>query len=64
MSPVERYHCSFCGKANDQVVRLSVGPDNVSSCNERVELFQEMLEEIAEKAPQQPQLWSISARPV
>ena len=42
--------CAFCGKSQDQVERMLVGP-NVYICNECVELCMEILmDEIAENA--------------
>ncbi|MBI4302145.1 MAG: ATP-dependent Clp protease ATP-binding subunit ClpX [Chloroflexi bacterium] len=41
------YHCSFCGKDQDQVRRLIAGPGAVYICDECVELCQEILEEEA-----------------
>jgi len=40
--------CSFCGKAQDQVKRLIVGPNGVAMCDECVSLCNEI---IAEEAP-------------
>lgn len=40
--------CSFCGKAQDQVKRLIVGPNGVAICDECVSLCNEI---IAEEAP-------------
>ncbi|MDR1778393.1 MAG: ATP-dependent Clp protease ATP-binding subunit ClpX [Clostridiales Family XIII bacterium] len=41
--------CSFCGKSQDQVVRLIAGP-NVYICNECVDLCQEIMREEYESA--------------
>ena len=40
-----QYHCSFCGKHQDQVKRLIAGPGAVYICNECVELCQEIISE-------------------
>jgi ATP-dependent Clp protease ATP-binding subunit ClpX len=41
------YHCSFCGKNQDQVKRLIAGPGAVYICDECVELCREIIEEEA-----------------
>jgi ATP-dependent Clp protease ATP-binding subunit ClpX len=41
------YHCSFCGKNQDQVKRLIAGPGAVYICNECVELCREIIDEEA-----------------
>ena len=43
-----QYHCSFCGKSQDQVKRLIAGPGAVYICDECVDLCQEI---ISEEAP-------------
>lgn len=43
-APVRAAHCSFCGKARDEVCRLIAGP-RVSICGECVTLCQEILDE-------------------
>ncbi|MCJ7491003.1 MAG: ATP-dependent Clp protease ATP-binding subunit ClpX [Dehalococcoidia bacterium] len=40
-----QYHCSFCGKNQDQVKRLIAGPGAVYICDECVELCREIIEE-------------------
>ena len=40
-----QYHCSFCGKNQDQVKRLIAGPGAVYICDECVELCQEIISE-------------------
>jgi ATP-dependent Clp protease ATP-binding subunit ClpX len=40
-----QYHCSFCGKNQDQVRRLIAGPGAVYICDECVQVCQEILEE-------------------
>jgi ATP-dependent Clp protease ATP-binding subunit ClpX len=40
-----QYHCSFCGKNQDQVQRLIAGPGAVYICNECVELCREIIQE-------------------
>jgi endopeptidase Clp ATP-binding regulatory subunit ClpX len=45
-----QYHCSFCGKNQDQVRRLIAGPGAVYICDECVELCREIIDE--EAAPQ------------
>jgi ATP-dependent Clp protease ATP-binding subunit ClpX len=42
-----QYHCSFCGKNQDQVNRLIAGPGAVYICNECVELCREIIDEEA-----------------
>ena len=39
------YHCSFCGKSQDQVRRLIAGPGSVYICDECVELCREIIQE-------------------
>src|SRR5438309_6091309 len=39
------YHCSFCGKSQDQVRRLIAGPGAVYICDECVELCREIIDE-------------------
>ena len=40
-----QYHCSFCGKNQDQVNRLIAGPGSVYICNECVKLCQDIITE-------------------
>ena len=40
-----QYHCSFCGKNQDQVKRLIAGPGAVYICDECVELCREIITE-------------------
>jgi ATP-dependent Clp protease ATP-binding subunit ClpX len=40
-----QYHCSFCGKNQDQVKRLIAGPGAVYICDECVELCREIIED-------------------
>src|SRR5437762_11917769 len=40
-----QYHCSFCGKSQDQVKKLIAGPGAVYICDECVELCREIIEE-------------------
>jgi ATP-dependent Clp protease ATP-binding subunit ClpX len=44
-----QYHCSFCGKNQDQVRRLIAGPGAVYICDECVDLCREIIDE--ESAP-------------
>ncbi|MBI4494492.1 MAG: AAA family ATPase, partial [Chloroflexi bacterium] len=44
-----QYHCSFCGKSQDQVRRLIAGPGAVYICDECVDLCREIIDE--ETAP-------------
>ena len=47
-----QYHCSFCGKNQDQVKRLIAGPGAVYICDECVELCREIIsEESGDGAP-------------
>ena len=39
--------CSFCGKGQDQVHRLTSGPAGLVICNECVDLYRSHLEETA-----------------
>src|SRR5262249_26871238 len=50
-TPVARgqYHCSFCGKSQDQVHRLIAGPGAVFICDECVDLCRQIIED--ESAP-------------
>ena len=43
-----QYHCSFCGKNQDQVKRLIAGPGAVYICDECVVLCQEIIQEEGE----------------
>ncbi|MSQ35640.1 MAG: ATP-dependent Clp protease ATP-binding subunit ClpX [Dehalococcoidia bacterium] len=45
-----QYHCSFCGKNQDQVKRLIAGPGAVYICDECVELCQEIISEETQAA--------------
>jgi ATP-dependent Clp protease ATP-binding subunit ClpX len=45
-----QYHCSFCGKGQEQVRRLIAGPGAVYICDECVELCREIIDE--DQAPQ------------
>lgn len=38
-------HCSFCGKAQDEVRKLISGPNGVFICNECVDLCHEIIAE-------------------
>ncbi len=40
-----QYHCSFCGKGQEQVRRLIAGPGAVYICDECVELCREIIDE-------------------
>jgi ATP-dependent Clp protease ATP-binding subunit ClpX len=46
-----QYHCSFCGKSQDQVKRLIAGPGAVYICDECVELCREIINEDGAPAP-------------
>src|ERR1700752_5081600 len=48
-----QYHCSFCGKSQDQVKRLIAGPGAVYICDECVELCREIILEEA-SVPSRP----------
>ena len=39
------YHCSFCGKNQDQVQRLLAGPNGVYICDECITLCYEIITE-------------------
>jgi len=51
------YHCSFCGKNQDQVKRLIAGPGAVYICDECVELCREIIDEEA-AGPAKPKVGS------
>src|SRR5579871_3154703 len=52
-----QYHCSFCGKSQDQVRRLIAGPGAVYICDECVDLCREIIdEEAAPPAAAKPRL--------
>src|SRR6266496_2565065 len=42
--------CSFCGKSQNQVIRLTAGPGKLFICNECVDLYREHLEKTAGEA--------------
>jgi ATP-dependent Clp protease ATP-binding subunit ClpX len=46
-----QYHCSFCGKNQDQVKRLIAGPGAVYICDECVELCREIIDEEVAGSP-------------
>ena len=48
-----QYHCSFCGKNQDQVKRLIAGPGAVYICDECVELCREIITEESDATPAQ-----------
>lgn len=50
-SPRAQYHCSFCGKSQDEVKRLVAGPGSVYICDECVELCREIIDEEAPATP-------------
>jgi ATP-dependent Clp protease ATP-binding subunit ClpX len=45
-----QYHCSFCGKSQDQVRRLIAGPGAVYICDECVDLCREIIDEESQPA--------------
>jgi len=49
-----QYHCSFCGKNQDQGKRLIAGPGAVYICDECVELCQEIINEETQAAGKTP----------
>ncbi len=49
-----QYHCSFCGKNQDQVKRLIAGPGAVYICDECVDLCREIIAEEAGATPASP----------
>ncbi|MCL5264592.1 MAG: ATP-dependent Clp protease ATP-binding subunit ClpX [Chloroflexi bacterium] len=49
-----QYHCSFCGKGQEQVRRLIAGPGAVYICDECVDLCREIIDE--EHAPTTPKV--------
>ncbi len=46
-----QYHCSFCGKNQDQVKRLIAGPGAVYICDECVDLCREIIDEEVSVSP-------------
>ena len=46
-----QYHCSFCGKNQDQVRRLIAGPGAVYICDECVDLCREIIDEETGSTP-------------
>lgn len=55
MTKVEKratYRCSFCGKSQDQVMRLIAGPGHVYICDECVQLCREIIEENFQADPE------------
>ena len=40
-----KIHCSFCGKAQDEVRKLIAGPNNIFICDECIELCSDIIEE-------------------
>src|SRR4030042_1843764 len=46
-----QYHCSFCGKSQEQVRRLIAGPGAVYICDECVQLCREILEDESVATP-------------
>ena len=46
-----QYHCSFCGKSQENVRRLIAGPGAVYICDECVQLCQEIIDEEQSPAP-------------
>ncbi len=46
-----QYHCSFCGKNQDQVKRLIAGPGAVYICDECVDLCREIISEESGSGP-------------
>jgi len=50
-SPRAQYHCSFCGKSQDEVRRLVAGPGAVYICDECVELCREIIDEETPATP-------------
>ena len=41
----DKFHCSFCGKGQDEVRKLISGPNNVYICDECIELCADIIEE-------------------
>ncbi len=50
-----QYHCSFCGKSQDDVRRLIAGPNSVYICDECVDLCREIIDE-EETSVQKPEV--------
>ena len=46
-----QYHCSFCGKNQDQVKRLIAGPGAVYICDECIDLCREIIDEEVSGTP-------------
>ena len=52
LSKTPQFHCSFCGKGQDQVRKLVAGPD-VYICDECIGLCNDIIiEELDDEAPQ------------
>jgi ATP-dependent Clp protease ATP-binding subunit ClpX len=51
-----QYHCSFCGKSQEQVRRLIAGPGAVYICDECVQLCREILEDESVATPARTKL--------
>ena len=41
----EKFHCSFCGKGQDEVRKLIAGPNNIFICDECIDLCADIIEE-------------------
>ncbi len=54
-----QYHCSFCGKSQEQVRRLIAGPGSVYICDECVDLCREIITEGAPALPRRQTMPSV-----
>ncbi len=50
-----KFHCSFCGKPQEQVRKLIAGPNDVYICDECIELCSEIVEEEFDEGYELPQ---------
>ena len=41
-----KYHCSFCGKSQDEVFRLIAGPGKAYICDQCVQLCREIIDDV------------------
>ncbi len=44
MGEMGKLHCSFCGKAEDEIEKLAAGPSGIFICNECVQVCQAIMQ--------------------